>query len=178
QLVAVRLRPPGRGSPLGGEQVLGTIGNAMQRAPVPPRPELPVPLPGLCHRGLAQHRDHRVVGRAEALEPAEEVLGEFHGGYLPPAEQTPQLGDGLEREIAHARDPEGAEKTKSGSSPFASSTLRISSARVRPVLICRVMVFISWGPRRSPYCTRTASVRAAASASRSSPACSTARSHQ
>ena len=107
----------------------------MQWAAIPAGPELAIAFLRLRERRLAQHGDDRIVGGAEALQPLEKMSGELDGRELAAAEQPAQLRYGLKREIAHVRAPTGAENTKSGSSPLASSTLRISSALPRPVLI-------------------------------------------
>ncbi len=140
-LVAVRLGAPGRRRAFGGEQVLGAIGNAVQGAAVLPRCQLRVAVPGLRQGGFPQHGHHRVVGRAEALQPVEEVLRQLDRGHLPRPQQPAELGDAQPGEIAHpVLSERTAEKTKSGSSPLASVILRTFSARSSPLSIWRVTV--------------------------------------
>ena len=94
----------GRGAPCrrrarGGQEILGAIGNAVEGSAVAPGRDLALRAPRLAERPLARDGDHRVVFRAEALEPIEAQLGQRHGRELARAHEGSKLAHGLEEKI-------------------------------------------------------------------------------
>ena len=64
--------------------------------------ELRVPLARLGQGGVAQHAHHRVVGRAQALQPVE-ALGQLDGRDPARPQEPPESGDGEEIDVRHAQ---------------------------------------------------------------------------
>src|SRR5207253_10087988 len=114
----------------GGQEILGAIGNAVERAPVPPRRDFPFCAPRLAQCALAGDGDHGVVLRAQALEPIEVELGQRHGRELARAHEGGQLAHGLEEKLGAHGSPRYAVKAWKGSSAVLSLTAR--SARAAP----------------------------------------------
>src|SRR5258708_32441095 len=127
-----------------------TLFRSQRPAPLP-RADLLVRLRRFRERSPARHCHHRAVARPELLQAVAEQLREIRRLHLVPAQRTPQLGDGSEREIGGAhRSPRYARNTKSGSSPLASATwYSRSTPRSRPSML-RVMIVMSSTESRSP----------------------------
>src|SRR5258705_187123 len=117
--------PGGRDAARGREQVLGSVGDAVERAPVPAGRDLRLRASRLLDGAVACHRDHRVVARAETLEAIEEGLGQRDRGEPARADALRELPHRREDHVlGHHGSARYAAKGWAGSSPLVRGTAR------------------------------------------------------
>ena len=87
----------------GVDQVLGAVGNTVQRPPVIVGGNLPFRRPRLPERLIGADGDERVQFGIERLNALQGGPGEFQWRELPPLDQRGDLGDGLAVQQGFAR---------------------------------------------------------------------------
>src|SRR5581483_426807 len=146
-----------RGAPRGGdvarrgEQILGPVRDAVQRAAVVAVRELALGPARLREGALTRDGHHRVVTRAEPFEPLEERLGQRHRRDLPLAHQRGEPPHRREDEplVAHGFARYAANGWP-GSLALSSRTARRARAACTSPSTAVRTASSSSGARRSP----------------------------
>ena len=93
--LAEDFRPAGGADARGVDQVLGAVGNAVQRAAVVPGGNLLFGAAGFTQSEIGADGNERMQFRIERLDAFQGGPGEFDGRDLPPLDQRRDFGDGV-----------------------------------------------------------------------------------